>query len=92
MEIILHVLYCSLFIFGLWNAAQKGFILHRLDNYAEAYLPEFLYKPLIGCVLCMASIWGGSYYFYFIGFDFGVLVFIPAVSGLNLFVINLLPE
>lgn len=92
MNLILHVLFCSLAIFGLWNSANPGFIFSKVDLFLEPRLPEWLYKPLIGCVICMASFWGAAYYFYFVGFDAGVLFFIPAVSGVNYLVLKLMPE
>lgn len=86
MESITHLIICSLFIFGIWNAFNPGFIFERADELLDKHLPEIIYKPLIGCHICMASVWGSAYYFLFVGVDYGVLVFVPALSGLNLFV------
>jgi len=85
VEIILNLVYASLIIFGIWNSANPGMIFHKFDLYLEPRLGWF-YKPLIGCAICMPSIYGTAYYFTFIGFDFGVLAFVPALSGLNYFV------
>jgi len=82
VEIILHIIYCSLAIFGIWNSLNPGMIFHKFDLYLEPRLGWF-YKPLVGCVVCMASVWGSAYYFIFIDIDWGVLVFVPAVSGFN---------
>lgn len=89
---IYHLIICSLFIFGIWNAFNPGFIFEKADIWLDEHLPEIIYKPLIGCHICMASVWGSAYYFLFVGVDVDVLVFVPAVSGLNLFAKRLLPE
>jgi hypothetical protein len=91
VEIIAHVFICSLFIFGVWNAFNPGFVFEKIDAYLDSRLPQFLYKPLLGCVICMPSLYGTAYYLIFIDQDFGFLVFFPAVSGLNLFLSRLLP-
>lgn len=83
---IAHIIICSLAIFGIWNAFNPGFIFETADKYLGVILPDFVYKPLIGCHICMASVWGSAYYFLFVGVDVGVLAFIPAVSGLNFLV------
>lgn len=83
MEVILHLFYCSLIIFGIWNAGSPGMILQHVDSYLSASLPELIYKPLIGCVICMPSLWGSAYYFTFVNLDWGVLLFVPALSGFN---------
>jgi len=61
----------SLYIFGLWNSADyslnvdKGYdtgeILGKLGYYAQN-LPTWLNKPLIGCVICMASLHSFPYW------------------------------
>jgi len=69
LDVILLLLFNSLYIFGLWYAAdysvetnvdgvetyKEGEILGYLGYYAEM-LPTWLYKPLLGCVVCMASL------------------------------------
>lgn len=85
----------SLFIVGLTMITQEGFIGHPLrklieENYVGAkwqWLYDFIANPLIGCVICMASIWGTIG--FFIGYSYGIapLVYWPAhliiVAGLN---------
>jgi hypothetical protein len=92
MEMIAHIIICSLAIFGIWNLFNPGFIFGgKINTVLEVVLPDFVYKPLMGCHVCMASVWGSAYYFLFVGFDIGVVVFVCAVSGLNLFAKELLP-
>lgn len=102
LEILLLLLFNSLYIIGLWNSTdysiqedvdgrktyKEGEILGKL-GYHTRNLPEWLYKPLLGCVMCMASI--HSYPFWLIN-DFTLLngciwiLYIFALSGLNLII------
>jgi hypothetical protein len=88
VELILHIFYCSLIIFGVWNAGNPGFLLEHVHDYFSASLPELIYKPLIGCVICMPSLWGSAYYITVLGLDWGVLLFVPALSGFNYLVVD----
>lgn len=80
---ICHLIICSLLIFGIWNAFNPDFIFEKADGWLKKRLPDIIYKPLIGCHICMASVWGGAYYLEFVGVDYGVFAFVPALSGLN---------
>lgn len=57
-----HALLLSLFIAlvtnGLYKASGEGMILHPFDRALYHFLPSWLYMPIIGCVPCMASVWG----------------------------------
>lgn len=37
-------------------------MLGRLDAWLDDHLPEYLYKPLIGCQYCVAGQWALWYY------------------------------
>ncbi len=86
----------GLVILGLWCSAlriatESGMILERVCDYAER-LPKWLFKPLIGCVFCMASIHGTVLYFTY--FNIG-LIYWPlfcicgiAVNGFVYFLIE----
>lgn len=41
-----------------------GQILNQLSDYLERKLPEWLYKPLIGCQYCVSGQWALWFYFY----------------------------
>lgn len=81
----------SLLIIGLYEATEQGRALSQLHDVLERRLPDFLYKPLLGCVYCMASVWGSIFFlFYFYPLyqvEIYVLLYLPfhilAVSGLN---------
>ena len=87
MEVILlHTPIASLFIFGLWNSFNPSMIFSKFDMPLEKALGWF-YKPLIGCSICMPSIWGTAYYFIFVGANpLQWIVFVFALSGFNYFV------
>lgn len=53
VELILLALWCKSIEISTW----PGMILHRVDMEASR-LPVWLYKPLIGCIYCMASVHG----------------------------------
>ena len=46
---------CAMAVYvGRW----PGMILEEVDKAAKSRLPEWVYKPLIGCVYCNAFWWG----------------------------------
>jgi hypothetical protein len=73
----------------------KGFI--RADGDVEwmyktsPEIPRFFYKPLFGCVTCMASIWGSIGYLILNGFDDIVkyIFTIVCVACLNVIIKNI---
>lgn len=78
----------SLFIFGLKYSTQPSEILGNLGLYAST-LPNWISKPLLGCLMCMSSIWGLVFFVATKGvlhtYDYGVitLVYIIALCGFN---------
>lgn len=66
-ELLLQVLYISLFCLGWYTITSKGMLLFFIQQWLNERLPDntkwdLLYKPLIGCPPCMASIWGTAIY------------------------------
>jgi hypothetical protein len=66
-ELLLQVLYISLFCLGLHTITSEGMVLFFVKEWLSKKLPEntkwdYLYKPIIGCPPCMASIWGTIIY------------------------------
>jgi hypothetical protein len=74
MEFISLIIITSLFIVGLHKSTEyyldynnqpdpnDRMVLWFLRYYAEQWFPSWIYKPLIGCTACMASIWGSLFY------------------------------
>lgn len=64
MDYIINMIIISLFCAGLYRAAEPGMLLSRFHAWAETNIkPKWMYSPVIGCVYCMASIWGTIVYF-----------------------------
>lgn len=85
----------ALFIIGLYEATEPGRILANLHDFLEERLPDWIYKPMLGCVYCMASVWGTLLFVLatFIDFKRGFIqpewyrfiylpIYIVALSGL----------
>jgi hypothetical protein len=74
MSILINILIISLFCNGWYLICDRGMVLfpiHQayLSIYSDIHPDKiihrvlaFLYKPLFGCVTCMASIWGSLVY------------------------------
>ncbi len=82
---IQNSLTCSLCILFVYTVFQDGNILGRVGLFLEEHLPALLYKPLIGCVFCMAPWWSSLYYCVIPGkYDLTThIVFILCVGGGN---------
>lgn len=57
-DFILYLFLNSLFIWGVNCVFSEDHLLERQGEWMFENLPEWLYKPLIGCAACMASVWG----------------------------------
>ena len=95
-QIIQLLLLNCLFIIGLYEATEPGGILARPHDFLEKYLTSVIYKPLLGCVYCMASVWGTLFFVFFFSVQIQVafqkndwfmmiywVVYIISLSGLN---------
>lgn len=53
----------ALCIVGIYEAAaQPKRILYSVKTYLEAKLPYKIFAPILGCVYCMASVWGTLFF------------------------------
>lgn len=84
VELLIIAFVCN----GLAIATYEGMVLYKPYVWLEKKLPKFLFKPLIGCVNCMASIWGTTIHFI-MG---GSLITWPLVILSAIFVNGLLAE
>lgn len=79
-EFIQLLLIASACIFGVHCVFSSGYIFnHELFN----KLPDAIYKPLIGCPPCMASVHGLAIGLFQFGFSWKVFPFIVCLCGLN---------
>lgn len=56
--LLLLALVNGAFIIGFWQAAQPSMVLEPLNVRLRTWLPPNLYKPMLGCYKCMASVHG----------------------------------
>lgn len=57
-----QILVISLFCVGLYIVTHDFFLFLKLDEFENKLIKEYtelwlLFKPLLGCVTCMASVW-----------------------------------
>lgn len=83
IDFLIHISVASLFCVGLRVATDTDMILEKPASFICKHIPKFFHKPLFDCPPCMSSIWGTSYYFLFVGFDFKIILFVFCVCGLN---------
>lgn len=73
IQTVLVAFSLALMVYFIKASTWKGQIFEVVDRYLRRYIPEKLYKPLIGCNLCM-TFWH-SWYIYYIGHFTHVLGF-----------------
>jgi hypothetical protein len=56
-KVLIEILLIALFCNGLQLASEEGMIFHRIARKIKSW-PEWINKPIIGCIYCMASVWG----------------------------------
>lgn len=77
--ILIELVVLAMWCLGIRIATDEGMILHRVDALLCDHLPEWAYKPIIGCVYCMASVHGIAIHLFFY-YAFGAdLVWLPIV-------------
>lgn len=64
LSFITFAIALSAFVFTNILTAD-GQILQNVQDYLERHLPEKIYKPLIGCELCVSGQWALWFYLYF---------------------------
>lgn len=52
----------SLVINGIRESFQEGMIFSKVPGFVKKYLGEYYSKPIVGCIRCMSSFWGGLMY------------------------------
>lgn len=92
IEFILYILLTSGWIWGVNCLFSEDHIFEKAGDLVNENLPEWIYKPTIGCAACMASVHGTISYFIFAYKDFGLWlwpVFCVVLCGLNYVIIKL---
>jgi len=80
IEVLSCILITALFVNGLNISTQDGMLLQPLKRYLYKNIGEYkLYKPLIGCVRCMPSIYGTTICILFLPISWHLIYLIPVV-------------
>lgn len=83
IELLLTILFCSLYCFGWWIITSEGMLLYPVRIWADNNLPNFLYTPLFGCIVCFASLHGGTLFYFITGNYIMLLPAMVIIAGLN---------
>lgn len=68
IDIILTIIIQSLFCLGFRVLLSEGMILHFLRRpFENMKYPNILLKPILLCVVCFSSFWGGIVFIYMHG-------------------------
>lgn len=95
------IIILSLFCYGVQLSTEPSMIFYPIRKFIILLLAgevdgvgepifsnnfqKYLYKPLMGCLPCMASVWGGTGYIILKGFHVELLIAIPAIACCNFF-------
>jgi len=83
---MIGIFYCiiitALFVNGLNIASQEGMIFESIKKFLHSKIGTTkIYKPIIGCVRCMPSIYGSIICLLFLPFHVELIYQIPIVIG-----------
>lgn len=88
---IQYIFITVLWIWGLRAVCSYPFIFYKIADNLEVRLKRWLSKPLFLCPVCMSSIWGTYFFFYFDQSGImNLITFIMAVAGVNYLIIEYL--
>lgn len=80
IDILLAVLITSLFVNGLVISTGENMILEPVKKWLQSKIGEkMIYKPIIGCVKCMPSIYGTIICLCLLPFGVDLIYQIPIV-------------
>lgn len=57
-----NIIIIALFVYAISATAWDDHIFQKVGDWAEENLPEKIYKPFIGCPICMVPWWGTVIY------------------------------
>jgi hypothetical protein len=87
-EIIMFLIFNSLYIVGLRLAFEEDMIFEKFNEWGEEYLGK-LWMPIGGCVTCMASIHSWPYLLRYIDWSnwqrglLDAVIYICALAAVN---------
>lgn len=96
IEFIFYILVSSAWIFGVNCLFAKNHLFEKIGGWADENLPEWIYKPTIGCAACMSSVWGLLWFFIGLPLCFHdalplrlLIPFLICLCGFNYFLLKL---
>jgi hypothetical protein len=95
-EIITRIIFISLFCNGLKILTWDGMLLHKpysfIDDLVQNEKIRYILKPIIFCVVCYASFWGGIMYYSLYGIDKYIIFVLVGSVYLNYLLNRILAE
>jgi hypothetical protein len=96
MSILNHAYICSMLCVIVFQSMKEGMIFFPIRKLIDPVFRNktgaWFRKPLYGCLTCMTSVWGVSYYLFTFGhhnIDLGQFIrFIAVVGGVNAIIDN----
>jgi hypothetical protein len=96
IEIITRIIFISLVCNGIKILTWDGMIFSRPYNYIDELVTNdtlrYLLKPIIFCVVCYASFWGGITYYCLYGIDKYIIFVLLGSVYLNYLLNRILAE
>ena len=89
MILITHAFICSMFCLIAYQSTLEGMLLfwlrRILDPFFRNKIGAWIRKPLYGCLTCMCSVWGTTYYLLTFGFTDPVswIKLVAITGGMN---------
>lgn len=95
-EIITRIIFISLFCNGLKILTWDNMLLSRPYNYIDEKIVNetlrYILKPILFCVVCYASFWGGIMYYCLYGIDKYIIFVLVGSVYLNYLLNRILAE
>ena len=75
VDIILTIVIQSLFCLGFRTIISEGMILHFIRKpFENMKRPLWILKPILHCVICFASFWGGLVFLFLHGLKIEIIL------------------
>lgn len=95
-EFIFSIIISSLWIFGINCLFSEGHIFERAGDWIHNNMPEWVYKPTVGCPACQSSLHGLLFFIVVFPVSFEVemnvrslIPFLICLCGLNFIILKI---
>ena len=83
IEILLTIVIISIWCNGVYIVTSEHQLGYPLRQWLKPKFSEYLFKPILGCVTCMASIHGAYIYLFLHGWDWNLILCCVCAAWLN---------